>query len=406
MTKTRDVKESGAAAKVGPGRVLLTLITPGQGSSGSYSAEVLKKAAEEKVFPRGTQSHINHDTAQDRLERPEGDLRNLIGILDEDARVDESGALVAEAIISSAWRDFVTEFQEFLGVSISASAEVSETEDGGYVIERLLPGPFNRADFVTVAGRGGKVTEVLEAARVVETRGVVTEALASDTRDQLGSAVRDAYPAPEDGYSYTWIRDFDPAAGKVWYEVENSDGSHLYEQTYTEDNGTVTLTGDPVEVRVQTSYVPVNPAPADAAEAATDSPSDPAGVTEGKEPTVATTQIEESELSQLRESAGRVSVLDTENRNLRRQVAEGIVSREFDGIEAPRAQARLVESALRAETFDAEALATEARESAAEFRVANGEGAVRGVGAGTTSTQDVTESAVSDEDILAELKGA
>ena len=38
------------ATPKGPGRVLLTIITPGQGSSGYYTPEVLERAATERVF--------------------------------------------------------------------------------------------------------------------------------------------------------------------------------------------------------------------------------------------------------------------------------------------------------------------------------------------------------------------
>src|SRR6185312_8498863 len=153
-------------------RVKLTLITPGKGTSGYYSAEVLEQAAKDRAFPRGTQVHVNHDSAVDRMDRPEGNLRNLAGVLLEDAYTDPSGALVAETRVGSAWRDFVEDFHEFIGASVSSSAEVSESKDGP-VVERLIPSPFNRCDLVTVAGRGGKITEVLEAAKAIESRSNV-----------------------------------------------------------------------------------------------------------------------------------------------------------------------------------------------------------------------------------------
>ena len=157
---------TGTLARTGPGRIRVRIIDEGTGSSGTYTREVLEKAATERAFPRGTQMHLDHSTPGDLMERPEGSLRNLVGVLDEDARY-EDGALVAEARIGSAWRSFVDDFGEFIGVSISAAAEISEA-DTGRVVERIIPDRMNRADLVTVAGRGGRIEAVLEAARAAE----------------------------------------------------------------------------------------------------------------------------------------------------------------------------------------------------------------------------------------------
>lgn len=158
-----EITESGTASRVGPGRVRLTILTPGVGSSGEYSRDVLEQAARDRSFPKGTQCHLNHDSAADRRERPEGDLRNLVGVLTEDAYV-ENGNLVAEARIGSQWRSFVDDFHDVIGVSIAASADIVN-EGGTRVVKSILPSPFNRVDLVTVPGRGGRISEVIEAAR-------------------------------------------------------------------------------------------------------------------------------------------------------------------------------------------------------------------------------------------------
>lgn len=161
---TTTITEVGTAAPIrtGPGRVKLRIIDEGVGSSGVYTAETLAQAAKDHALPRGTQVHLNHDSASDRMDRPEGDLRNLVGVLTEDAYV-EGDALVAEARIGSAWRDWIDDFGEFVGVSISAAAEVAQ-ESGQTIVKKILPHPFNRADLVTVPGRGGRIADVLEAA--------------------------------------------------------------------------------------------------------------------------------------------------------------------------------------------------------------------------------------------------
>lgn len=379
---------TGTATKVGPGRVKLTLITPGQGSSGSYSPAMLEQAAKDKVFPRGTHSMVNHSSRTEELDRPEGDLRNLAGVLLEDARW-EGGALVAEARIGSAWRDFVDEFGEFIGVSISAAAEIAE--DG--TVERLIPDPFNRADLVTVAGRGGEIAEVLEAARVIESRSVVDEAGNRDVRDWLASVVKATHGGPG---RWVWLRDFDPT--NAWFEVEVDDRTgytvHTYQQGYTVNGVEVTLTGDPIEVRAHTEYTPIT----------TDSPAIPAGATENgnvkkETDTMPKIEIEEAELNQLRESSSRVPVLEDENKTLkeaaetaareaRKDKALAAVAEAF-GKDAPKFYVSAAESAAKDDDYDHDAFAAMVTEATAARESANGAGTPSGVGETTATGSEV-----------------
>ncbi|MDI3330696.1 MAG: hypothetical protein QJR09_08170 [Micrococcus sp.] len=397
----KHIREAlGTATQTGPGRVKLTLITPGQGSSGTYPAEVLEQAAKDKAFPRGTQMHVNHDSALQAMERPEGDLRNLAGVLLEDAHW-EDGALVAEARIGSAWRPFVEEFGEFIGVSIYAAAEIAD--DG--TVTRLVPDPFNRADLVTVAGRGGEITEVLEAARVIESRSIVGEAGNRDVREWLAQAVRAAHGGPG---RWAWLRDFDPT--QCWFEVEVDDATgysvHTYQQAYQLDGVEISLTGDPIEVRAHTEYTPVT----------TDSPTDPAGVTEKKEGATMAT-IDDKELAQLREAAGRVTALEDENKTLkeardadalqaRKDKALGAVTEAFgkEGKDVPKLYVTAAESAAKAEDYDHDAFTAMVNEAAAALASEQGAGNPTGVG----ESAPVTESApktVTDDDIVAALEG-
>lgn len=393
------VKEAGTVARTGPGRVLLTLITPGQGSSGSYTNDVLEAAAADKVFPRGTQGHINHDTEFQRMERPEGDLRNLALVLLEDARVEgTTGALVAEALVSSAWRDFVEEFKDFIGASIAAQAQVTKTPDGP-VVEKLLPHPFNRVDLVTVAGRGGAITEVLEAAHIIESRSIVKEATANETGELLREALRTAYGAEE---TWIWMRDYDDTS--VWFDIESPESTATYEQGYTLTDTTVTLNGDRVEVRPTTTYVPVT--------APTDSAPNPAAVTEKKEAAVmATTTIEETELAQLREAASRATTAEADLKKEREERAleaaqsrkdqAAAIVREAFGEDAPAFITESAQLMAASEGFDAKKLTDSVTEAAAKFQSQAGAGKPSGNGA-----QPVTESrTVTDEDTINALEG-
>lgn len=335
-----------AATPKGPGRVLLTIITPGQGASGYYTPEVLERAANEKVFPRGTQGMVDHPTLTEIADRPEGSLHKLALALTEDARWDGE-ALVAEARVRSTYRDIVDEFHDFIGVSISAAAEIRK----GGVIERLIPDPFNRVDLVTVPGRGGRVAAVLESARA-------REAMASDVRDRLIAALR----AADVGYYVDHDEQY------VIYEPWGTTPTNLARATYDAGEPIPTL-GTPEPVTRTVTY---NPTPADASPAEATTPA-----TESEEDTMAKIEIDEQELNQLRESAGRADTLAQENKALKEAAeaaaksvreraladARAIVAETF-GEQAPAFIVRAAESAATAEDFDPAALRAEVTEAA------------------------------------------
>lgn len=385
----KRIREAATATRRGPGRILLTLITPGQGSSGGYTPEVLATAAQERAFPRGTLGMIDHDTPTEMMERPEGSLRNLAIVLDEDAYIGEGGALQAEAKVASAWRDLVEDFHEHIGASIFASAEISTDESGQKVVERIIPDPFNRADLVTVAGRGGKVDQILEAAKAIESRSIIAEATASDVRMWLQATVRASHD------NYAWVADHDDTY--VYYEI----GDKYFRQAYELTGVNVTLTGDPVEVRRRVEYDPVI------------SPPVPAGVTENQEEATMAT-IDDKELADLRESASRATALEAElqaEKDARAQEAaeratEATANRiaeakrivvEAFGEDAPALYTRLAESAATPDDFDADKFRAEVTEAAAKNEADQGAGQPRGLG-----SQTITESktSVSDEDII------
>lgn len=252
LTEATDLAAAATPAE-GPGRLLIQLINPGFGSSGYYSEAVLKQAAKDRIFPAGTHMYVNHQTAQERYERPEGDLRDLAAVLTEDARWDNTKkALVAEAKVYSQWRKPLADMAADIGVSIRGAAETSTgTVDGrtGTIIDRLIEGIS--VDFVTRAGRGGRVLQVLEAARAG-----ITEAASTDRFSELSTLVKDEYGAEK---TWPWVLDFDDASTTVWFQVESPDEVHLYAQPYeiTDDVATA-LTGDRTEVRRKTVFVPVD----------------------------------------------------------------------------------------------------------------------------------------------------
>jgi hypothetical protein len=295
------------------GKWLVEIISEGIGSSGAYPRKVLENAVTERVWPQGTKVFIDHPTESETYARPARTVKDLVGHTTRDAYIDESGRIVTEVKIFKPFRPLLTDadFIQSVGMSIRAAAEVRPGEYEGKkttVVTRLIPDVMNTIDVVTWAGRGGRVISLLESLRT-PTDSDATEAAVSDQRAALSDALNAAYGGEK---SYVGIRDFDPEAGRVWFWYENPTGSGTYQVDYEADeSGSVTLTGDPIEVRATTVYVPIATQPTEAA--STNVPA-PAGQhhppTESKEDTMP--EIEAGRLAQLEEAAGRVPTLTDE----------------------------------------------------------------------------------------------
>lgn len=282
-----------AAPTSTPGRFRVRIISAGVGSSGHYPAPTLKDAVERKVWRAGTHVYMDHPGRTEDGDRPERTLRDLVGVLADDAEWNaEESAAEADVRVYSQYRQLLEEMSDDVGLSIRAIAEATPGEVNGKpmpIITRILEALS--VDFVTRAGRGGRVLAVLESARPA------TEAATSDRRDQLqralqatyGDLARDRYP---------WLRDFDDVARVVWYE----DGRETWQQPYTvaDDDLSVTITGQRFEVRPVTTYHPVNSA-GEVGE------STPSTQEEQHMP-----QIEEARLAELTAAANRVTALEAE----------------------------------------------------------------------------------------------
>lgn len=388
---------AGAPTTTAPGRIKVGLITPGWGSSGHYSPQVLENAVADKVWPKGTHVFFDHPSESELYDRPERSVRDLAAVLSEDARL-EDGGLVAEADVIGPYRDLVTDpvFAEAVGMSIRSTAETTTGEaEGrkGTLITRLVEG--QSVDLVTRAGRGGKVLAVLESARAV-----TTEALTRETKALLEQALGER----------AYVIDFDPEALTVVYRREwEDDGRYRTElvrdgYSVATDGLSATLNATPEPVRQVTTFVPATPpnptdVPAPAGQSTT--------TQESKEDTMP--QIEESRLAQLEADAGRVQTAETERDTARserdaarteltafraRENARPAVTRAVaeSGLPARR-QARIIQSVLDGITVgengtvdtDAVVSATnahiaESREEIAELAESLGVGKVTGFG--------------------------
>lgn len=139
----------------GTGVYRITVIRPGQGSSGVYTKENL--AASVDKFTAGTHMYMDHEGPQDR---PERSVRDLAGVFLEDATVAEDGSLSAVVRVFPSFNTVIREKFDAIGVSINAW-----TYSGNDRESDVVP-PFDgvtSVDFVTRAGAGGAITEVLES---------------------------------------------------------------------------------------------------------------------------------------------------------------------------------------------------------------------------------------------------
>ena len=165
--------------------VAVTIITPGKGSSGEYPPETIKKLAESPIWDSPVHMYMNHATGSERASRPEGDIRELAGVIDGRPVIDDSGALVGRAKIFPEYRDFIRERAPYIGVSINASGIMAPGKDR--VIHEITQ--VDSVDFVTKPGRGGKITAVLESSREVD--GMANNIVEAD-----GVPVAKPAPAP------------------------------------------------------------------------------------------------------------------------------------------------------------------------------------------------------------------
>lgn len=151
-------------AEGGGQRREIVIISEGWGSSGYYSADVLKRDIP-RIFPVGTHMYLNHPTEREDMERPERDVKDLIGKIVSTPRLAGID-IVAEALIYEHWVDVIAAMADDIGLSIRAYGVSEEGDAGGKhgpLIKALTEGLS--VDYVTMAGRGGKIGTLIESAR-------------------------------------------------------------------------------------------------------------------------------------------------------------------------------------------------------------------------------------------------
>jgi hypothetical protein len=163
---------SGPSAK--PGTIEVHIIRPGRGSSGFYFEDVLKKAVESGVYPKGMLMHWDHPTRQQEEDQPARVTGTIAAALAEQAYYLEEGdpaawdgpGVYAKAEVRPKFQEDLKWMAGKIGVShyVDGLSKEGEGPDGksGRIITELLPSKFNSVDFVTIPGAGGhaRFTEI------------------------------------------------------------------------------------------------------------------------------------------------------------------------------------------------------------------------------------------------------
>lgn len=149
------------------GTAHIRLIAPGQGSSGFYPAETLKRAAPKF---REAQMFWDHAPEAELARFPAGSLRNLAGKIVGTPVYEERGkigpGLYADVKVYEPYQKTIESMGSDIGVSIHAAGRPGEREIEGKkvtVIEDITAA--RSVDWVTRPGAGGRAVELFEAAR-------------------------------------------------------------------------------------------------------------------------------------------------------------------------------------------------------------------------------------------------
>lgn len=141
------------------------------GSSADYPVSVIERdfAA---AFPKGTRMRANHDG----LCEDGGDIRRVIAKTIDDP-FPESDGMYAHIRVAKQWSEYVKEFGDVIGLSISAAGELDPRNDQeSEQFDQEFPktvtrfytaeeSPYNSVDFVEAPGADGRIVAAIESAK-------------------------------------------------------------------------------------------------------------------------------------------------------------------------------------------------------------------------------------------------
>lgn len=156
MTKKLLVESAGKPVLNEDGSFRAVMITPGTGSSGIYTEEVLRRDAQ-IAFPPGTISWINHPSESN----PTRDPRDMFGTYPDGGHFEEGVGIVGRFVPLPHMREFAEAVAPHAALSIFAMGE----SDYQGNVTALLPDVQNSVDLVGYPGRPGSgLTQMYEAA--------------------------------------------------------------------------------------------------------------------------------------------------------------------------------------------------------------------------------------------------
>lgn len=144
MTTKIAIAESTSALTRSGGRWKVVLATPGQGTNGYYSEDILREQGP-NAFPPKTRAYIGHALPQNR------DPRDQLGSYPDGAYYEDGIGLVAELQPRREYISLLEDLGEDAELSIYADGEVDD--DGN--VTTIFPAKTNSVDLVSHAGLSG-----------------------------------------------------------------------------------------------------------------------------------------------------------------------------------------------------------------------------------------------------------
>lgn len=202
---TLEITESlGNVSQLTGTRLKLRLIEGDKlGSSAYYPADVIRRDGP-KVFVKGTPMFLDHQTAEEKSNKPFGSVGSYVGELAEDAYYENDG-LYGEVEVFEDMAPMIKARAQKIGVSVRASVVAED----GMINGKLVPiaKQFTHArsvDFVMRPGAGGKIVSILESAvedeetRVEESGEIMTEAEIEALSKGIAGAFESRFSAIEE----------------------------------------------------------------------------------------------------------------------------------------------------------------------------------------------------------------
>lgn len=191
MLNDRDILEAATFAPSGDlqgSRYKVRLIQGDVlGSSGYYPAEMLRRDGP-SIFKKGTPMFIDHQTPQEKADRPFGSVSTFVGELAEDAYYENDG-LYSDIEVFEHHRPMIKGLKDRVGISIRAKGKVVMQAFNGKNIPVFRELTEARsADFVVRAGAGGKIVSILESAQDSEADSDNTES--EESMDEVLEALK------------------------------------------------------------------------------------------------------------------------------------------------------------------------------------------------------------------------